>query len=623
MTSLADLSGEILSSIFHTCLGGYICLIDGLAVRDTPLRLEIRFRVEAMRFRLWGECQGLMDSFYELPKKSNPLALPEIEGLILKSLGRVIQLFQKNLQTSRDILAQSEPMISRRENNATALSLSNILDAKLRLEERIKMATLRDLVIAKFRMPVHKKPALHTLLGELTAVNNALERLIPPDEAVALARGLTGEILDATLPLPILDEDSFGPRNSKAAKILQLRQLNKISFSAGLDSQSTSLADAPTPSNSPPPSTNTAATWEIPISALARCPDGIEVPNLGAPDGKIWDGPDLRSTYSYTPPGDDPKQIVLVEWHLQTDEPDCSITNKALAKRCQKLARLLHHTSAADVDFRLLLCLGYTLTTGRLPDGKQYPLVGVVYELPPDAINSTRGATLAEAIRGSGPMPSLDDRLRLAQQLALAVYQLHCAGWIHRKISSNNILYFSRRDGLYDIAKPYIGGWQYIQPDPDHSSESEWDVIEHQNMRELAAYIHPDRVAEDAGISHLQRSDDIYSLGVLLTEVALWKGAQRIADPLGAMVKANEGSAIDHRLWAESLWRAAERKISGATGVHYSKAVMACLRRLSYTNPEDENPREADDVEAGIEREFFYRVVEELRQMTPSWDYLR
>ncbi|PWY73114.1 hypothetical protein BO94DRAFT_549914 [Aspergillus sclerotioniger CBS 115572] len=552
-----------------------------------------------MRFRLWGESQGLGSSPRK-PSKNSTIYLPEVQDLIFQRLGHVIQLFEKQFHTIDAQVVSHKPKICR-SDNVTPLTLSIVLDAKRNLEHLIAEADSRTRILTKSLWSTQKESDLLAIVTDLMAVNNDLGRLILPNEADALAHSLTGEMLSATPNLPPLYEYSFGPCSSKTTEIIRLRQLDKVCFPKAPDPKVQAIFDA------------ASAHWNIPISALDKCIDGIDVKNIASFDGKIWDGSDVRSSYIYTPPGDDPKQIVLVEWHLQAE---CLISH-ALAKRCQHLASLLHRTAAADDDFRVLLCLGSILTKAW-HDGKQYPLVGIVYEKPQDATFSTRTLTLAEALR-NGSVPNLNERFRLAQQISLGVYQLHCAGWIHRRLSGNNILIFSRSDGKYDVTRPYIGGWQYVRSDFDPASKSEWNVVSCPHVLDSAAYIHPDRLKEDANIAQLQKIDDIYSLGVLLIEIAVWNGAQCVADPKKAMVTGRECRLSNHRQWCQALWETSKNGIGAIMGAYYCTAVASCLGRLDYTDENDEsldeNIQNGNDLEEGIEKWFFYRVVDKLREM--------
>ena len=141
--------------------------------------------------------------------------------------------------------------------------------------------------------------------------------------------------------------------------------------------------------------------------------------------------------------------VVLIEWRLQKAESSRSnLSEQELSARHEHVVSLLHRTAVADEDFRVLDCLSYTLSAGFTPDGKRLPLVGFVYQYPATASPNTLPTTLRNMLDeayhsdNTSQVPSLEKRVQLAKALSVALYQLQCAGWIHRKISSYNILFF-------------------------------------------------------------------------------------------------------------------------------------------------------------------------------------
>ena len=57
-------------------------------------------------------------------------------------------------------------------------------------------------------------------------------------------------------------------------------------------------------------------------------------------------------------------------------------------------------------------------------------------------------------------------KFKLARSLAVALYQLQCAGWVHRKISSYNVIFFrNRTTNELNLDQPFLVGWHYSRPD--------------------------------------------------------------------------------------------------------------------------------------------------------------
>ena len=634
-----------LSSVFQTCLAAYGCVTDALAIGDTALGLEIRFRVEAMRIRLWGESQGL--GFVTDPSRArrNPsMDIREIRRLILDILGRIVQLLEKHMYVTKKYNLEQSKHAGNEDGNST-LSLPDILSAKDRLDQRIGDLKKRNNILAKFRWSLHDKTALQGLLAELTALNDGLEHLLPRKEALILSRGLAGEILSTMPALPQVDEHSFGLDNSKTARIVQLRQQNRTSIAEEQPSRLDFASSIPTPFNDTATATPKDA-WEIPITSFRDFREPRLKDILSHDDDyiderrRIVDAPDVRSIYYYTRSNStEPQQgeHVLVEWRSQwAESKDSKITPQALAERRKHLANLLHRTSVVDPEFRVLNCLGYTLASGRLPDGGQHPIVGFVYELPiqstdtkPHAPASLR-EILGAAFKSENPrVPDLDDRFQLAQKLSLALYQLHCAGWIHRKISSHNILYFQDPESKdFDVTKFYICGWQYARPDHHIKATNSEKVGITEGSRagelgDLAMYVHPDRLlGAQKDMPRFRKSYDIYSFGVVMIEIAFWEPALVFADHKDRtkMESFQVYKSRPHQGWRETLVKATENEIGAEMGSSYRTAVLNCLNGLRSSNQEDKDlaPDDMNSLEPGIEKEFFWEVVEELRRSTLS-----
>lgn len=106
------------------------------------------------------------------------------------------------------------------------------------------------------------------------------------------------------------------------------------------------------------------------------------------------------------------------------------------------------------------------------------------------------------------PRPPLGDRFTMAYKLASALSLFHATNWVHKSFRSDNILFAIRSS----ITNPQISGFQYSRLAADTSMES------HRiGNPELDLYYHPEI---SKGWSKVK---DIYSLGVILIEIAFWR----------------------------------------------------------------------------------------------------
>lgn len=242
-------------------------------------------------------------------------------------------------------------------------------------------------------------------------------------------------------------------------------------------------------------------------------------------------------------------------------------------------------------------------------------------------------------------IPTLDDRYRLAYVLATALYQLHCAGWIHRKISSYNILFFpDPSSGVLDFTKPFICGWQYARPDHwTKTSEATQLLSEKADARrgenifgrgafglgDLEMYIHPDRLDYENGVPLFRRSYDIYSLGVILAEIAFWEPIMVLCDPeeREKMARFEAYSSPLRLSWSKTVIDVVKKELGSEMGTVYQNAVRFCLegrkgfnekQRVGYEeiDQKDQAKQDVGQLEPGIEKEFFWMVVEELGRIS-------
>ncbi|KIW94566.1 uncharacterized protein Z519_04542 [Cladophialophora bantiana CBS 173.52] len=321
--------------------------------------------------------------------------------------------------------------------------------------------------------------------------------------------------------------------------------------------------------------------------------------------------------------------VVLIEWRLQAAETSRSqLSKEELSARREHVVSLLHRTAVADEDFRVLDCLGYTLSAGYTPDGKRMPLVGFVYRYPSTATTNILPITLRTLLdeaynSDNGATPSLEKRMQLAQSLAIALYQLQCAGWIHRKLSSYNILFFrNRTTGELDISRPFVSGWQYSRPDDQkYQPQSEYSG---RGIGDLDMYVHPARLVSRSSkipFPRFRRSYDIYSLGVVLLEIAFWEpifvlGSEEDREQMKDFGPSDSGRRS--RDWRNRYIEVTKREMAAEMGSTYRDVVLKCLQGLAMGLDEDFG-QWSDIVtgfeEPGLEKDFFWEVVRPLGRL--------
>lgn len=213
---------------------------------------------------------------------------------------------------------------------------------------------------------------------------------------------------------------------------------------------------------------------------------------------------------------------VLVEWIPYDREAlDERVSH---LKRLDDLARMMHSASSRHPDLHSIDCVGYT-------DDTASARYGLVYKAP-----HTSYSTLSTLI--SSPdlkTPDLNDRVRLATKLAVALWSLHSLDWLHKSLCGSNVLFFpsafaSSAQGttataavVPDISDPRLAGFGASRPDLDVALSV---VPRSPSIGEL--HRHPDSLR--GGRPHV-KAFDVYSLGLALLEIGLWKLLQSYYKP--------------------------------------------------------------------------------------------
>ncbi|KAK5659328.1 hypothetical protein OQA88_1421 [Cercophora sp. LCS_1] len=173
--------------------------------------------------------------------------------------------------------------------------------------------------------------------------------------------------------------------------------------------------------------------------------------------------------------------------------------------------------------------------------------------------------------------PALEQRLALASKLCSTFSELYLSGWLHKGVRSENILFpavgaiaqppYSHDEMEQILQSPLVCGFDYSR------HESEWATIDKAKTAGdvgAAMYRHPNYQGEAAEGYKVQY--DVYSVGLVLVEIALWM-------PLASLL---EGRRAESSVRETSL--AVEKKDSvelrGDMKVFYAPHAVELRRRV-------------------------------------------
>ncbi|KAI0119716.1 hypothetical protein F4814DRAFT_413067 [Daldinia grandis] len=151
--------------------------------------------------------------------------------------------------------------------------------------------------------------------------------------------------------------------------------------------------------------------------------------------------------------------------------------------------------------------------------------------------------------------PPLGEKFRLAQYFAASLAGLHAAGWIHRAFRSDNMLCFG--EDLAALKTPMVSGFESAR---QVGAES---IANRPNGgNQMDYYYHP--LVHDG----FSKGMDLYSLGVLLLEIAYWK-------PLYKMLRKQKANSLER--YKVLFIQSARESLPAMVGSIYTEVVLCCL----------------------------------------------
>ncbi|KAK2597905.1 hypothetical protein N8I77_012658 [Diaporthe amygdali] len=264
-----------------------------------------------------------------------------------------------------------------------------------------------------------------------------------------------------------------------------------------------------------------------------------------------------------------------------------------------KLASRLQHNEPGK--FGLLTCKGFTLS-----GTKANPKITLVLRTPPGLLPCPR--SLRDLLLSTELPGSLTQRLDIAKGLANAVGYVHVFGFVHKNIRPESILCFNRPDG--EIASTFLVGFEFFRRDMGWTQRL-GDTAPDKNL-----YRHPSRQGIDPTYNYTMQHD-IYSLGVCLLEIGLWKSfidyslpSKRIGALVSDALQSPSGvndQQLNLRLSVEGKERLvclAREKLPQFMGTKYSEVTIACLTFMdkeSLEPSDDLEPGDDNDVLVGVQ----------------------
>jgi len=289
----------------------------------------------------------------------------------------------------------------------------------------------------------------------------------------------------------------------------------------------------------------------------------MEARNIILNEGSVWEKKRLLTEIGE----DDEKKrrsvgkfrgdSVLVEWKHVNNSAD--LTYKDMVKeRIENIARLLKAKYKPD-ELQTLECLGIVKFLGT---GDNEIYYGIMFAIPSQIQHS-----LHDILKNQSDELALGDWFAIARQFVKTVLFLHLAGWVHKAIRSDNVLFF----GQSDYSSLRLVGFEYSrQTSSAHQTEGVADDLE------FNLYRHPKlqggNLPATAKVSY-SPIHDMYSVGVVLLELGLRETA------LSLLNTARSQPYYDHSgvAFRSFLINQQVPKLGRVMGKTYMNLTMCCL----------------------------------------------
>lgn len=198
---------------------------------------------------------------------------------------------------------------------------------------------------------------------------------------------------------------------------------------------------------------------------------------------------------------------VWIEWRTIDDIVKGTLQDKESKLRTATLAQMLHNKKPRHLYSPI--CIGY------IDDCERHNRHGWIFKMPDGSNEGTTLKTLHSMLGQSQHKPTLSQRISLAWKLASSLLYLHTTSWLHKGIHSGNVI-FSFDEDRFDPEKPILSGFEYSRPQSNRTTtrslDPQWDI-----------YRWPSIQNEMPKMANSRKTYDIYSLGLVLLEIAHWK----------------------------------------------------------------------------------------------------
>ncbi|KAF3479607.1 uncharacterized protein GIQ15_06583 [Arthroderma uncinatum] len=274
-----------------------------------------------------------------------------------------------------------------------------------------------------------------------------------------------------------------------------------------------------------------------------------------------------------------PDRNFLVIQPAECDDVNSDVST--LTKDVRILAGKLMGVDPAS--FSLLKCAGVVKPSAPKPGRAQS--FDFIFYFPKEMRDPQ---SLRRVLLSSGEGHSLSARVRIAKHLASSICYVHALGFVHKNIRPETLLVF--KDGKSSLGSLFLVGFTIFRMADGHSMRL-GDPAPDKNL-----YRHPSRQGLQPEATYVMQHD-IYSLGVCLLEIGLWKSFVLYNEEDGQLPQPTrvEPFITNGSSTKRTLVALARDELPKKMGDVYSRVVVNCLTCLDKDNADFGDESEFQD----------------------------
>lgn len=308
------------------------------------------------------------------------------------------------------------------------------------------------------------------------------------------------------------------------------------------------------------------------------------------------------------------KHLVWIEWkNYEASGPGMPELEppKIIVERIRKLALLLNDHEK-PTEFCVPHCLGYLVYPYSEDEGPG-PL-GLVFEVPRHV---SAGSSLVPSsllyLFKSQPDIVVLARLELALKISSCVLYFHSVNWLHKGLRSRSIMFFPDNTNQPRLQEPMVSGFDYSRPaTSDDMTERPTDDPHADIYRHPIVQSTGNRDEPSARWGSFRKVYDIYSLGVVLIEIAFWKDISEILNINLETARPKQTWSVMNRLLSEEH---VSQGVSDYLGPEYWEVCKACIEGAKSFGLGREYDERDPIIAATLQAGFYRKVVRRLRYL--------